>query len=145
MKAIASLATVLLLLAGVGLVACGGDDDDDTAATEATTTEEAAGGGGGAAEVSMTEYAFDPADATVGQGEALGATNDGELTHNYTIKGAAIKGAPETPETQGTTTGDLDPGECGAIGVTVDPGEYDVICTIPGHAEKGMKGTLAVK
>ena len=36
MKAIASLATVLLL-AGVGLVACGDDDDGDT-------------------EVSMTEY-----------------------------------------------------------------------------------------
>jgi plastocyanin len=137
MKAIASLATVLLLLAGLGLVACGGDDDD-TAATEATTTEEAAGGGAGAAEVSMTEYAFDPADATVGQGEALGATNDGELTHNYTIKGV-----PE--EAHGNTTGDLDPGQRGAIGVTADPGEYDVICTIPGHAEKGMKGTLTVK
>jgi plastocyanin len=139
MKAIASLVTVLLLLAGVGLVACGGDDDDDdTAATEATTTEEAAGGGGGDTEVSMTEYAFDPADATVGQGEALGATNDGELTHNYTIKGV-----PE--EAHGNTTGDIDPGERGALGAPEDPGEYDVICTIPGHAEKGMKGTLTVE
>jgi plastocyanin len=138
MKAIASLVTVLLLLAGVGLVACGGDDDDDdTAATEATTTENA-GGGAGAAEVSMTEYAFDPADATVGQGEALGATNDGELTHNYTIKGV-----PE--EAHGNTTGDIDPGQRGALGAPEDPGEYDVICTIPGHAEKGMKGTLTVK
>jgi hypothetical protein len=53
MKAIASLATVMLLLAGVGLVACG-DDDEDSAATEATTTEEAAAGGGGATEIGMT-------------------------------------------------------------------------------------------
>ena len=72
-------------------------------ATEATTTEEAAGGGGGATEVSMTEYAFDPADATVSQGEAVSATNDGELTHNYTIEGV--------PEEAGATTENLDPGE----------------------------------
>jgi uncharacterized cupredoxin-like copper-binding protein len=36
-------------------------------------------------------------------------------------------------------------GAIGAFGVTLKPGEYDVICTIPGHAEKGMKGTLTVK
>ena len=137
MKAIASLATVVLLLAGVGLVACGGDDDDDTAATQATTTEEAAGGGGGDTEVSMTEYAFDPADATVGQGQTITATNDGELPHNYTVK----YGNPaEYPSSH-----DIDPGSSGALGAPEDRGEYDVICTIPGHAEKGMKGTLTVK
>jgi hypothetical protein len=68
----------LLALGALGLVGagCGDDDDEDTAATEATTTEEAAGGGGGDAEVSMTEYAFDPADATVGPGQTITATND---------------------------------------------------------------------
>ena len=132
---------VLAIAATFGLTAgCGGDDDDDedAAATEATTTEEAAGGGGGAAEVSMTEYAFDPANATVSQGEALGATNDGELTHNYTIQA-------DVPEPSSRTTGNIDPGERGAIGVAVNPGEYDVICTIPGHAEQGMRGTLTVR
>jgi ABC-type amino acid transport substrate-binding protein len=34
MKAIASLATVMLLLAGIGLVACGGDDDGGEEGTE---------------------------------------------------------------------------------------------------------------
>ena len=135
MKAIAPLATVVLLLAGVSLVGCG-DDDDDTAATEATTTEEAAGGGGGDAEVSMTEYAFDPADATVGPGQTITATNDGELPHNYTIK----SGGPEE-----STSETLDPGVSGALGAPEKPGEYDVLCTIPGHAEKGMKGTLTVE
>jgi plastocyanin len=129
---------VLAVAATFGLAAgCGGDDDDDAAATEATTTEEAAGGGGGAAEVSMTEYAFDPANATVSQGEPLGATNNGELTHNYTVEGVR--------EEAGNSTEDVPPGGRGAFGVTLKPGEYDVICTIPGHAEKGMKGTLTVR
>ena len=86
----------------------------------------------------MTEYAFDPADATVSQGEAVSATNDGELTHNYTIEGV--------PEEAGATTENLDPGEQGASGgLAVKPGKYKVICTIPGHAEQGMVGTLTVK
>ena len=125
MKAIASLATVVLVLAGVGLVACGDDDDDESAA-----------GGGGDTEVSMTEYAFDPADATVGSGQTITVTNDGEVPHNYKIK----TGSPEesTPET-------FDPGVSGALGAPEQPGEYDVVCTFPGHAEKGMKGTLRVE
>jgi plastocyanin len=132
---------VVAVAATFGLAAgCGGDDDDeDTAATEATTTEEAAGGGGGGAiEVSMTEYAFDPADATISQGETLTATNDGELPHNYTIQA-------DVPEPSSRTTGDIDPRSSGAFGPAVDPGEYDVICTIPGHAEQGMRGTLTVR
>jgi plastocyanin len=125
---------VLAIATTFGLAAGCGDDDDDTAATEATTTEEAAGGGGGDTEVSMTEYAFDPADATVGPGQTITVTNDGELPHNYTIK----YGNPVESD-------NFDPGVSGALGAPEDRGEYDVICTIPGHREKGMKGTLTVK
>jgi plastocyanin len=144
MKTIVSLATVLLLLAGLGLVGCGGDDD--TAATEATTTEEAAAGGGGATEIGMTEYAFKPRNVTVGRGDTIIATNDGEMPHNYTIQG--LRGGDEL------TTGDVDPGSSGKVRLDVsvrggtrhlERGKWGVICTIPGHAEQGMKGTLTVE
>jgi uncharacterized cupredoxin-like copper-binding protein len=89
----------------------------------------------------MTEYAFDPADVTVPQGERwLTATNDGQIPHNYSIKG----GQKEI----GATTGDVDPGSSRNLRprpVDVSPATYDVICTIPGHAKKGMKGTLTIK
>jgi plastocyanin len=146
MKAIA-LATVTLLLAGVGLVACG-DDDDDMAATEATTTEEAAAGGGGATEVSMTEYAFDPAELTVSKGDTITVTNDGQLPHNYTVMEGEEAGAGLPPDVRDLAlgTGDVDPGSSGEYEVgDMALGEYKVICTIPGHAEKGMKGTLTVE
>jgi plastocyanin len=128
---------VVAIAATFGLAAgCGGDDDDDddTAAPEATAPEEAAGGGG-ATEISMTEYAFDPTDATVSQGDTITATNDGELPHNYTIEADGDE----------VTSGDVDPGGTGEATVDVAPGEYDVICTIPGHAEQGMEGTLTVE
>jgi plastocyanin len=117
MKAIASLATVMPLLAGVGLVACG-DDDEDSAATEATTTEEAAAGGGGATEIGMTEYAFDPADATVSRGDTITVTNGGELAHNYTVMAGdqsvdeALPPGERHLARQLATTGDVDLSGC---------------------------------
>jgi plastocyanin len=136
MRAIRILA-VVAIAATFGLAAgCGGDDDDDdTAATEATTTEEAAAGGGGATTIAMTEYKFDPSDATVSQGDTITADNDGELPHNYTIEADGDE----------ITSGDVDPGSSGEVTVDVDRGDYDVICTIPGHAEQGMEGTITVE
>jgi uncharacterized cupredoxin-like copper-binding protein len=29
--------------------------------------------------------------------------------------------------------------------VTLSPGTYDFLCTVPGHADGGMKGKLTVK
>ena len=136
MRLIRLLALLAITATFVLAAGCGGDDDDDDGTT---TTEETAAGGGGTTEVSMTEYRFDPADVTVSRGDTISATNDGELTHNYTIEVA------DPPPEGKPTTDDLDPGEQGALGVIEDPGEYDVICTIPGHAEQGMEGTVTVK
>jgi plastocyanin len=140
---------VLAIAATFGLASgCGDDDDEDTAATEATT-EEAGAGRGGATGIGMTEYAFDPARATVLRGDMIIATNDGEMPHNYTIPDTrALRGGGEL------TTGNVDPGSSGRVRLNVSvrggtqhlaPGKYEVICTIPDHAEKGMRGTLTVE
>ena len=127
MKAITSLATVLLLLAGVGLVACGGDDDGD-------------------AEVSMTEYAFEPKDLTVSEGDTITAKNDGQSDHNYSVLVDAFAGPPTSKSEIGPSTDKyVNPGTTGELPVDPVRGRYDVICTIPGHAEKGMRGTLTVE
>jgi plastocyanin len=134
MRVVRILALVAIA-ATFGLAAgCGGDDDDDEAAAPEATAPEEAAGGGGAMEVGMTEYAFDPKDVTASQGDTITATNDGEIPHNFTIEGDGE-----------TTTGDVDPGSSGELTVDVAPGNYKVECTIPGHAEQGMVGTLTVK
>jgi uncharacterized cupredoxin-like copper-binding protein len=130
MKAITSVATVMLLLAGVGLVACGGDDDGDT-------------------EVSMTEYAFEPKDLTVSEGDTITAKNDGQIDHNYSIKHGPAKTPTSKVEIGASTDKYVNPGATGELPVDFvggrDPKRYNVICTIPGHAEKGMTGTLTVE
>ncbi|HZK51155.1 MAG TPA: hypothetical protein VFD47_06300 [Actinomycetota bacterium] len=85
----------------------------------------------------------DDEDTAAGGG---GATNDGEEPHNYTIQG--LRGGDEL------TTGDVDPGSSGKVRLDVsvrggtrhlEGGKWGVICTIPGHAEQGMEGTLTVE
>jgi plastocyanin len=143
--AVLAVAATFGLATGCG----GGDDDEDTVATEATTNEEAAAGGGGATEISMTEYAFDPADVTVSKGDTITVTNDGQLPHNYTVMegdGSGAKKLPPDLRDLALGTGDVDPGSSGEYEVgDMELGEYKVVCTIPGHAEQGMGGTLTVR
>jgi plastocyanin len=135
------LLTLLLALAALALFAagCGGDDDDEetepapTPAATGATGAEGAAAGGGATSVSMTEFAFDPSDLTVSQGDTIEVTNDGATTHNLTV------------EEEDLATSDLDAGGSEELTVDLPPGEYPFICTIGDHAAQGMEGTLTVE
>ena len=132
----------ILVLASLALVAAGcGDDDEDT--TAATTTEETTGAtgatgedgeeGAGASTVTMTEYSFSPSDVTVAQGDSIEVVNDGAIPHNLTVEETDL------------ATEDLDGGASEELTVDVDPGDYEIVCTIADHEEQGMTGTLTVE
>jgi uncharacterized cupredoxin-like copper-binding protein len=57
--------------------------------------------------------------------------NAGKLTHDFKIAGKktklVLKGKSAAP-----------------LVVSLKKGSYKYVCTIPGHADKGMKGTLKV-
>ena len=58
--------------------------------------------------------------------------NESSVQHNI-----ALEGGPEGPVVgQGGTS---------KFSTDVKAGEYTYLCTVPGHAEGGMKGTLTVK
>ena len=140
-KRLLAVLTVLLSIGLIGIAAgCGDDDDDsDSAATTGTTT--AADSGGGETSVGMTEYEFDPSDLSVASGDTLALTNDGQIPHNLTIvEGEATGGGAEV-----AASDDIAGGESGSLTVDAEPGEYGFLCTIPGHAEDGMVGTIKVE
>lgn len=99
-----------------------------------------AGGGGAAAPqgqtVTFTDFTFQPAEITVNKGKVpFTFKNIGPSDHNFTVTG--VKGA----ESQTLT-----PGASQTREITLDKdGTYDVVCTVPGHADAGMKGKLIVK
>lgn len=81
----------------------------------------------------MGEMYFDPAEITVPAGEVtFVVTNDGAVVHDFVIEELGVNIV-------------LNPGETGEATVTVEPGTYEIICTLPGHAVAGMVGTLIVE
>lgn len=98
--------------------------------------EEAGGEAAGGNLVSMTEYAFGPDALDVRQGETLTVENEGSIVHNLTV----IDGNEEL-----AATPDVEPGGSAELTVDVDPGSYEMVCTVPGHEDLGMVGEFRVE
>ena len=146
MKKLAAL--LALALASAALVACGGGDDDATTTTAAEggnaapeSGKEATGGGGG----ETLEFEADPngelayttTNASTEAGKVtISFKNPQSLTHDVSIEdpsGETIAQTDEIGQGETSTTANL------------KSGKYTFYCSVPGHREGGMEGTLTVK
>lgn len=121
----------LSALAVLGLAACGGGGNDPEASS--------GGGSGGGSErtssVSVTakEYEFNPLDITVDASPfTLELKNEGAIEHDFSVKGTDVVILAKASE---AATGEVE----------LDPGTYTFFCSVPGHREEGMEGTLTVE
>ncbi len=82
----------------------------------------------------MVDIAFEPTELTIAANTdvTITATNSGALPHTFTITDVA-------------DTGEVASGSSATVTVNLEPGEYEFICTVPGHADAGMVGTLIVQ
>lgn len=107
----------------------GADDDAspvaDNGGSEAVTV----------ADVEMIDIAFDPVEITIAAGTdvTVNLTNLGNLPHSFVV--------PDL----GVNSGVFDSGQNGMATINAEPGEYQFICDVPGHAEAGMVGVLIVQ
>ncbi|MGI8461065.1 MAG: cupredoxin domain-containing protein [Solirubrobacterales bacterium] len=114
----------------------GGTGSDAASASdeaEAGAADEAAADDG---TVAMSEYAFGPPDVTIAGGDTVTAQNDGEIIHNLTV----FDGEDELAGTE-----NVEPGAASDLEIKLDPGDYQMICTIPGHEDLGMSGGFNVE
>jgi plastocyanin len=144
MKKLAAL--LVLALASVALVACGGSDDSTTT----TSGEEANGGAaaesgkesGGGSTLTFEadpngELAYTTTEASAKAGKVtIDFNNPQSLTHDVAIEDSGGKEVGKT---------DLIGKEETSTTVDLKPGTYTFFCTVPGHREAGMEGTLTVK
>ena len=101
--------------------------------TEAGGTEGGGGGGGGAATFVAVDIAFESAPTELPAGEVeITIDNQGAANHNVTIEG--VEPAPIVEAAGGETK---------SATVTLEPGTYTYICSVPGH-EGSMNGQLTV-
>jgi plastocyanin len=141
-----------LALAALALVACGSDDDDSATSGGGETTSEATtggggdkAGGGGAAGGATLSFEADPngglaytsTEETAKAGKTtIEFNNPQPLTHDVVIEDSSGEDVAETEliaEAEDSTTANL------------KPGTYTFYCSVPGHREAGMEGTLTVK
>ncbi len=146
MKKLAALLT--LALAAVALTACGGGDDSTTT-TESVESSAAAGGGaggeksaGGGSTLSFEAdpdgglaYTSDTATAKAGE-VTVEFENPQALQHDVAIEDA---NAEELGKTDLVSEGSA------STTIKLKPGEYTFYCTVSGHRESGMEGTLTVE
>jgi plastocyanin len=153
MKKVAAL--LVLALAALTLVACGGGDDTESTATTTETTAEstgangaagaggAEGAGGGASVVEIeaapgAELAYVQKEAKAKAGQvSIDFNNPQTLSHDVAVEDSSGKELGKTElVADGSSTG--------TIG-NLKPGKYTFFCTVPGHREAGMEGTLTVE
>lgn len=94
-------------------------------------------GGGGATsdviEISMNEFSFSPNNIVAAEGATLSITNDGSVAHNFEIP------------SEGLASGDVNAGATGEVSLAgLAPGTYNIVCTVAGHEDAGMTGTVKI-
>jgi plastocyanin len=152
------VAFLALALASLALVACGGGGDDNSSTTATSGGESQAEQGAGSAgqetgggneeasgSASTLKFEADPngalayttTSATAKAGEVtVEFKNPQSLTHDVAIESSS-----------GEEVGKTELVADGSDSTTVDlkPGTYTFYCSVPGHREAGMEGTLTVK
>lgn len=128
--------------AAVALAACGGGDGGDTAVDDGagTATEggagAGAGGGGGTVAVTGTDaLAFEPSELSAAAGTVtVELTAEEQVRHTFVIE--------DLGDQEIVAAG---AGETATGTVELEPGSYTFYCSVPGHREAGMEGTLTVE
>jgi uncharacterized cupredoxin-like copper-binding protein len=150
MKKIAAL--LVLALAAAALVACGSDDSTTTTTTSsggeanggaaAEGNKEAGGTAGGSSTLSFEadpngDLAYTTTTASAKAGKVtIDFNNPQGLTHDVAIEDSSGGEVGKT---------DLIADEKTSTKVDLKPGNYTFYCSVPGHREAGMEGTLTVK
>jgi plastocyanin len=115
----------------------------------------AACGGGNSAKtsyrVTLTDFAYTPNELTVpaGQEITVDAANTGAVIHNFIIMNlGASAGTEYTAEDDANVYWKLEVPAGGSTTTTftapTETGEYEIVCSTPGHLQAGMIGKLIV-
>jgi plastocyanin len=104
------------------------DSEGASSGAEASTTLKLA--------ADPAEIAFDQTELSAKAGKVtIDFDNPAPLPHNVVIEkeGEQIAGTPEITESQAS------------VSAEIEAGSYEFVCTVPGHEEAGMIGTLNVE
>lgn len=101
--------------------------------------------------ITLTDFAYTPNQLTVPAGKeiTLDAANTGAVIHNFIIMNLGTSAGTEwSAEDEANVYWKLEMPAGGSTTATFtapsEPGDYEVICSTPGHLQAGMVGKLIV-
>jgi plastocyanin len=139
------LALVVLAVAGCGSSSSSSTSSSTPASTSSNTPASTAPAGGGASGGSVLHVAantegqlkYNTTSLTAKAGTVtIGFTNASSLAHNLTVESSSGSTVGATPTFEGGTK---------TLSLSLKPGTYKFFCTVPGHRQAGMEGTLTVQ
>ena len=113
-----AMLAVIAAIVGIGFALRAADDD---------------GPAGEPVEADLSEFAIDLSVSAVDTGGVLTVRNNGTMVHNLAIRGTDLV----SPDIAAGETTQLDLSE-------LEPGTYELYCTIPGHTESGMSAQFTI-
>jgi len=127
----AVVAAAVLLASG-----CSGGSSDQHPGTTMSKGEMKSMGSPSAAgtvlTVTGTEYSFSPVKLTAKAGPTtIRFTNKGAVEHDFAVDALGVKLVAQ-------------PGKTAEVTLSLKPGTYPSTCSVPGHLQSGMQGTLTV-
>lgn len=140
--------TIAMVVALLGVSACGGDDDEPAASqgtpkATATETPAATPAAGKGEQLALTAsegggLSFDPEGLDAKAGTVtieLDNPSANQMPHNVVIEGNGVDAAGEIAQPGSTSTATAD----------LKAGSYTFYCAVGQHRQNGMEGTLTVK
>jgi plastocyanin len=141
--------SLVAVVVALGLAACGGSSSSSTTSSSAapasssssSSSSSTSGGGGGSSTISDSadpsgQLKFTNSTLTAKAGKAtIDFTNSSSVPHNMTIVDSSGKQVGATPTFAGGTK---------SFTADLKPGKYTFYCSVPGHRQAGMQGTLTV-
>jgi plastocyanin len=142
-------AVAVLVVASLALAACGGGGSSTTSTSEATSESTSPATESAGAKESMSgstikfeanpegQLMFTEMSASGKAGDdTIDFKNPSSTPHNVSIEDSSGKKIAETETITESET---------STKVELEPGKYTFFCSIPGHREAGMEGTLTIE
>ena len=116
----------------IGLFPCASPESGTSGDDQGTTGGQAPST---SATIEMIDIAFEPKDVTIAANTDVTITlpNNGVAVHNFTSDDLGVRS--EDVPGGGSTT----------VTINAQPGTYTFYCSVPGHKEAGMQGTITVQ
>ncbi len=128
--------TLILVPAVLLAAGCGGSSSGGSSSSAAPPPTSSAGGGRVInIPISSSGFSFTKTSVTATSGTVtLNAVNPQSVAHDISIKGNGVN----------VTGNQVSNGATSTVTANLKPGTYEFYCSVPGHEQAGMKGTLTV-